>query len=143
MSTLRHFLLGEPCPASPHAVVSSLPTMADVHAYEQHEPRVVKALESGYPRFVEHTFIKELICFYLNRAGLKGCGAVLIPGRRSTQGLVDYIGQGVSTLKVEDALFLVYFDKSDEMLSELVGKFVQHTGCGISSRQAEDILVTQ
>ena len=50
--------------------------MADVHAYEQHDPRVVKALESGYPRFVEHTFIKELICFYLNRAGLEGlrCG---------------------------------------------------------------------
>jgi len=85
MSSLRHFSLGEPCPASPHAVVSSLPTMADVHAYEQHEPRVVKALESGYPRFVEHTFIKELICFYLNRAGLEGNGAVLIPGRRATQ----------------------------------------------------------
>ena len=81
MNTLRHFSLGEPCPASPHAVVSSLPTMADVHAYEQHEPRVVKALESGYPRFVEHTFIKELICFYLNRARLEGNGAVLIPVR--------------------------------------------------------------
>ena len=74
MSSLRHFSLGEPCPASPHAVVSCLPTMADVHAYEQHDPRVVKALESGYPRFVEHTFIKELICFYLNRAGLERCG---------------------------------------------------------------------
>ena len=98
MSSLRHFSLGEPCPASPHAVVSSLPTMADVHAYEQHEPRVVKALESGYPRFVEHTFIKELICFYLNRDGLEGYGAVLIPGRRATQDLVDYIGKGVSTL---------------------------------------------
>ena len=96
MNSLRHFSLGEPCPASPHAVVSSLPTMADVHAYEQHDPRVVKALESGYPRFVEHPFIKELICFYLNRAGLEGCGAVLIPGRRATQDLVDHIGKGVS-----------------------------------------------
>ena len=115
--------------------------MADVHAYEQHDPRVVKALESGYPRFVEHTFIKELTCFYLNRAGIEGCGAVLIPGRRATQDLVDYIGQGVLTLKVEDALFLVHFDKSDERLSHLVRKFVQHTGCGISSRQAEDILL--
>ena len=106
--------------------------MADVHAYEQHEPRVVSALKSGYLRFVEHSFIKELIYFYLNRAGLEGCGAVLIPGRRATQNLVDYIGQGVSALKVEDALFLVYFDKSDHKLSHLVRKFVQHTGCGIS-----------
>ena len=141
MMPLRHFSLGEPCPASPHAVVSSLPTMADVHAYKQNEPRVVKALETGYPRFVEHTFIKELICFYLNRAGLEGSGAVLIPGRRATQDLIGYIGQGVLALKVEDSLFLVYFDKNDEKLSHRVRKFVQHTGCGISSRQAEDILV--
>ena len=141
MNSLRHYSLGEPCPASPHAVISSLPTMADVHAYEQHDTRVLKALESGYPRFVEHTFIKELICFYLNRAGLEGCGAVLIPGHRATQDLVNYIGDGVSMRQVEDALFLVYFDKSDEKLSQLVRKFVQHTGCGISSRQAEDIAV--
>ena len=36
---------------------------------------------------------------------------------------------------------MVYFDRSDEKLSHLVRKFVQHTGCGISSRQAEDITV--
>jgi len=122
-------------------VVSSLPTMADVRGYEEREPRVVEALKSGYPRFVVHTLIVELIDFYCRRGSLEARGAVLIPGRRATQDLVDYIGQGVEAVDVEDSLFLVHFAAADRDLSHRVRKFVQHTGCGISSRQAEDLLV--
>jgi len=122
-------------------VVSSLPTMGDVRGYEEREPRVINALKSGYPRFVVHEFVAELIEFYFRRQGLKARNAVLIPGRRATQDLVDYIGQGVTAVKVEDALFLVHFDAGARELNHRVRKFVQHTGCGISSRQAEDLLV--
>ncbi len=140
MTTLRDYPLGETCPASPHAVVSSLPTMADVRGYEEREPRVIDALKSGYPRFVLHVFIAELIEWYLQRESLQGRAAVLIPGRRATQDLVDWIGAEVSSVKVEDALYLVHFDGVDRDLNHRVRKFVQHTGCGISSRQAEDLL---
>lgn len=141
MSSLRHYPLGERCPESPHAVVSSLPTMSDVRGYEEREPRVLEALSSGYPRFVEHAYIRELIEFYLQREKLVERSAVLIPGRRATQDLVDFIGLGVVSARVEDTLFLVHFDANDRELSHRVRKFVQHTGCGISSRQAEDLLV--
>lgn len=141
MTSLRHFSLGETCPPSPHAVVSSLPTMADVRGYEERDPRVLDRLRSGYPRFVEHVFIRELIAFYLQRESLVGRAGVLIPGRRATQDLVDFSGQGVSSLKVEDALFLVHYNAGDRDLNHRIRKFVQHTGCGISSRQAEDLLL--
>ncbi|MBT65270.1 MAG: hypothetical protein CML13_18900 [Puniceicoccaceae bacterium] len=141
MTSLRHYSLGEACPASPHAVVSSLPTMADVRGYEEREPRVIEALKSGYPRFVQHAFVAELIAFYLSREGLEGREAVLIPGRRATQDLVERIGAGLGILKVDEAVFLVHYDASDRDLCRLVKKFVQHTGCGISSRQAEDLLL--
>ena len=140
MTSFRHYLLGETCPASPHAVISSLPTMADVCGYEEREPRVIEALKSGYPRFVVHIFITELIEWYLKRESLSGRAVVLIPGRRATQALVDWIGSGVTSVKVEDALYLVHFDDTDRDLNHRVRKFVQHTGCGISSRQAEDLL---
>jgi hypothetical protein len=42
MNTLRHFPLGSRWPDSPHAVISSLPTMQDVRGYEEHEPRVIE-----------------------------------------------------------------------------------------------------
>lgn len=122
-------------------MVSSLPTMADVRGYEEREPRVLEALKSGYPRFVVHEFITELIEFYFRREGLFGRAAVLIPGRRATQDLVDYIGLGVFVTKATGELFLAHLDAADRDLNHRVRKFVQHTGCGISSRQAEDLLV--
>ena len=162
MTSLQHFPLGAPCPDSPHAVISCLPTMADVRGYEEKEPRVLAALQSGYPRFVVHAYIRELKAYYLRREGLEECAAVLIPGRRATQDLMDHIGPGVSSLRVEggrtgdpaagDALqlgaaavsgdvYLVHWAVDDGDLSQRVRKFVQHTGCGISSRQAEDLLL--
>jgi cystathionine gamma-synthase len=128
--------------------------MADVRGYEEREPRVLDALLSGYPRFVEHAFIRELIQWYLRREALDGRSAVLIPGRRATQDLVNVVGAGVTCVKVEGSLapgsrteatggdlFLVHYAAEDRGLNHRVRKFVQHTGCGISSRQAEDCLI--
>lgn len=114
--------------------------MADVRGYEERESRVLEALQSGYPRFVVHAFIRELIGFYLKREDLAGRSAVLVPGHRATQDLINHVGRGVVTAKVEEALYLVHLDADDHDLKLRVRKFVQHTGCGISSRQAEDLL---
>ena len=72
MDSFRQFPLGAPFPDSPHAVISSLPSMADVRGYEENEPRVVEALKSGYPRFVVHEFVRRLIEFYVDREALAG-----------------------------------------------------------------------
>jgi cystathionine gamma-synthase len=114
--------------------------MADVRGYEERAPAVLKALESGYPRFVVHAFIRELVQFYFEREGMERRAGVLVPGRRATQDLVDYVGTGVSTTRVEDALYLVHYMAGARELNQQVRQFVQHTGCGISSRQAEDLL---
>lgn len=141
MDSLRQFPLGAPYPASPHAVVSCLPTLADVRGYEEKDPKVLGALRSGYPRFVEHAFIRELIGLYLRKTGLEREDAVLIPGRRATEDLISSIGCGVISSRVEDDLYLVYWDACRADLGQRVRKFLQHTGCGLSSRQAEDLLI--
>ncbi|MEN8661975.1 MAG: PLP-dependent transferase [Lentimonas sp.] len=141
MNSFRHFPLGARYPDSPHAVISSLPTMADVRGYEEHDPRVVNAMASGYPRFVVHIYIRQLIDYYMERDALAGQTAVLIPGKRAANDLVSCLGVGVIADKVADALYLVHCDASNEALAYKLRKFVQHTGCGISSRQAEDLLL--
>lgn len=45
-------------PAGRHSVVVSLPTMADVHAYEQGDPTARACIQLGYPRFVRHSLIR-------------------------------------------------------------------------------------
>jgi len=141
MDSLRHFPLGEPFPKSPHAVVSSLPTLADVRAYEEKEARVVEALDSGYPRFVRHRYVRDLVSLYLEREALAGRGGALLGGRRVARALCEHVGRTVDYLEVEPGLCLVHYPAHDAETAERVGKYLQHVGCGISSRQAEDLLV--
>ena len=141
MNSLRHFALGEPFPASPHAVISCLPTMADVCGYEEHDPRVMDVMKSGYPRFVVHEFVQQLIGFYADRESLAGRYARLVSGRRAANDMLEWLGEGFVKLEVDESVYLIHCDASDEQRSHDVRKFVQHTGCGISSRQAEDLLI--
>lgn len=141
MDSLRHFPLGARFPESPHAVISSLPTMADVRGYEEGDPRVIAALKSGYPRFVQHEYVGELIDFYRQREGLSGQKIVLIPSRRAADDLLLCLGEGFEKLQVEETVYLVFCQASDPLRSRRLSKYVQHTGCGISSRQAEDLLL--
>jgi cystathionine gamma-synthase len=141
MNSLRHFSLGEPFPASPHAVISSLPTMEDVRGYEEHDPRVMNAIKSGYPRFVVHAFVQKLVEFYQQREGLEGQAMVLVDGRRAADDLLAVLGAQVGKRQVEEGIYLVYCDVTAVDLAKRLRKYVQHMGCGIYSRQAEDLLV--
>ena len=115
--------------------------MADVCGYEEGDPRVLDAMRSGYPRFVVHAYVRELIEYYLEREALAGRSGVLVPSRRAAQDLVDYTGGRGLSLPVEDGLYLVHYNGADADLAERVRKYVQHVGCGVSSRRAEDLLL--
>lgn len=144
MSAFRHFPLGETCPPSPHAVISSLPTMAAVRGYEEKDPDILSALQSGYPRFVVHPFVRQLLDFYLRREGIEGQTAVLIPGRRSADDLLGFLGQGYRKIEVEadHAIYMIVADDEPEgPRVKALQKMVQHIGCGLSSREAEDLLL--
>jgi cystathionine gamma-synthase len=141
MQPLQHFPLGAGFSSSPHAVVRSLPKMADVRGYEEKTERVMQAMESGYPRFVVHKYIRLLTDSYLQEAGLVGCRAVLVAGRRAAVRLLSFCGEGLAMREMDVGVFLVYTADLAGALVERMGKYVQHTGCGISSRQAEDLLV--
>ena len=143
MPSLRHYPLGATYSCSPHAVINSLPTMADVHAYEKKDPRVLDALRSGYPRFVVHPYVSELVDWLLQRERLIGRSAVLVVTQRAVQDLLDYVNAGpaVGVVAVVGGLQLVHCDAGDTDLAHRVRRYVQHVGCSVSSRQAEDLLV--
>src|SRR5215472_17488812 len=52
--------LGQPIPASPHAVSVALPLWEHVVGYEEKRPAVMEKLSSGYPRFVIHPLVQKL-----------------------------------------------------------------------------------
>lgn len=142
MDSLRHFPLGASFPESPHAVISSLPTLADVRAYEEQDPRVLDALRSAYPRFVMHRYVEQLMRFYLQREGLVGQSAVLVSGRRAADDALAQLGVGCAKREVDTSVFLLYCEAANKACAHRLRKFIQHTGCMISSREAEDLLLT-
>lgn len=115
--------------------------MAEVRGYEEGEPQIIEALKSGYPRFVVHEYVQRLIDFYCQRQGLSGRSTVLMPSRRAADDLLSWFGNGFEKLQVDPSIYLVFCDASDAVRSRELKKFVQHTGCGLSSRQAEDLLI--
>ncbi len=140
MNTLRHFALGEALPDSPHAVCACLPKMRDVCGYEEGERRVLDALRCGYPRFMVHPLVRDLTDLHLGGLGRSDRGGVLLPGRRTVAGLLSFGRAQVETIEVEEGVFLVHWDQSDGASEGFIRKFIQHTGCGLSSRRAEDLL---
>jgi cystathionine gamma-synthase len=53
--------LGEPLPCDEHACSVSLPTWSSVVGYEEGDASVVGALATGYPRFVYHPYLVQLM----------------------------------------------------------------------------------
>ncbi len=141
-NSFQHFPLGQRIPDSPHAVSLSLPTLKDVVSYEEKEPHAMAKILSGYPRFVQHAWITRLsehlqdhlslgrevslFCF-ANAYGAEAAARDLeLPNPYQT---LEWQGIGILTLP-----------KDSRQITD-VKNYIQHTGCGLLSRQAEDLLL--
>jgi cystathionine gamma-synthase len=127
--------LGHCIPASTHAVSVALPRWQDVIGYEEKKPEVITKLNSGYPRFVIHDLVRKAaarlapgrVClpFTSSRAAEKGAAFV----RRTSGESAEVVQQnglyGVATTTTGETALRAFW---------------QHTGLGISTRQAEAFL---
>lgn len=148
MSLKQKYVLGEPVPNNPHAVVSNVPTLVDVCAYEEHADYVVSAMKQGYPRFVQHAWVNQLIESVVECLALEVSFAALLQSNSQVQSFVQNLDakihcRSLSEDKVGVSMDLVYVNASDGDQSSLIHalkSFIQHTGCLISSRMAEKAL---
>jgi cystathionine gamma-synthase len=140
--------LGATVPASPHATVVSLPTLADVESYERKEERVWKLLHAGYPRFVRNAFVSAAAEELARRCAFTPDSEYLPPSwpappwalfplaredvarRLAAQAGARTLAYGVGGPGV-----LLIVESGDA--ADRLAKLVQHTGALISSRQAE------
>lgn len=148
MSLKQKYVLGEPVPNNPHAVVSNVPTLADVCAYEEHADYVVSAMKQGYPRFVQHVWVNQLIESVVKDLALEVSYAVLLQKNERIESFIGSLGEGIHCMSLSEdvygvAMYLVYLNASDREQSSVIRAlklFIQHTGCLISSRMAERAL---
>jgi cystathionine gamma-synthase len=133
--------LGKAIPASRHACVSCFPTFEDVCGYETQDPRVLGVMETGYPRFFTHPLILQCQQLAQQEIARPGEELVLMTSPRLLEqvGAAEGRPSGIRYESWEGATALMY--PTSESASRWIRLFLQHTGCRISSRWAEDILL--
>lgn len=143
MSVFTPLPLGQRIPASPHAVSCSLPTLRDVRGYEEKDPATMRALTSGYPRFVVHPFSRELVAHFTATDGsLAGRTLWLASSESMARSLASHLETGgFSPQGFRDrGLHGVSHPASPEAFAR-AKTFLQNIGGFLSSREAEDHLV--
>ncbi|MBN2068563.1 MAG: PLP-dependent transferase [Opitutales bacterium] len=136
MDAIKHFPLGHTINNSPHSICISLPTMADLIGYEKADPEIMRQIASGYPRFVRNPLIRKLADQVERSQNLSGRVFFTTTDRAAAQ-LLEWVGAGAL---LEGFACSGAIIPPQEDLLKRAWKFLQHTGCGIGSRQAEDLL---
>ncbi|HUJ45030.1 MAG TPA: PLP-dependent transferase [Opitutaceae bacterium] len=145
MSVFHHLPLGRRIPDRPHAVSVSLPTLRDLVGYEEKDPAIVRQVTQGYPRFVLHPYVRQLIAHLARRHGLAGRTLWLTTSVHSAVALAAQLGRtpagraaGITLFAADDLTGAVHADDPD--LFNAAKTFLQNTGMFLGSREAEDAL---
>lgn len=132
--------LGEVLPAFPHGTVVSLPTLADVDAYERGDPRVLGLLRAGYPRFVLNALVARARDLAAARLGWDASRCLALHGEKAARQAVD-LGRPAASRSAEVGGWSLL--EVDAASLDRVAAMVKHAGLRLGSRVAEAWLAAQ
>ncbi|MCB1139126.1 MAG: PLP-dependent transferase, partial [Leptospiraceae bacterium] len=125
-----------------HAVSVSLPRVRDVIGYEEKRSETMSQIKSGYPRFVAHPYVTEIVSYFQKKSSSER-PCVLVSSEKAALELFSWSGyQGQPHMMEEDGLVAFPLPENSELAAHLLS-FIQHTGCLVSSRRAEDFLLSR
>ncbi|MDR0352917.1 MAG: PLP-dependent transferase [Opitutaceae bacterium] len=141
MTALAPIPLGRRIPDSVHGVSCSLPTMRAVIGYETGDPGVVLHLHGGYPRFVQHPYLRRAAEHAARALGLEGHQIWLTSSPRAAAALRAWLAPSQPRVRevAHETLHGVAFPANPDTFAR-AKTFLQHTGTLLSSREAEDYL---
>lgn len=136
--------LGKPIGGSMDAISACLPTWDSVIGYEECDPKILNALQCGYPRFFIHPIIAALTSVILENHGVRDQFGLVFLDRKAAERACDYLsGKGANGCEVIDCgsqpvpHFLTVCPHAYESDARY---FWRLAGEGISSRGARSIL---
>ena len=133
--------LGKPIPQWPHATSVCMPRWVDNVEYEEGSLRVTDKLTCGYPRFVYHPFVKRLFTDCEKRFATHNERCVAFPSKKVAEQCYQFLkSNGSDSGLHEEGNYGIYCISFPENATKLVAYFWQHSGDGISSRQAYSVL---
>lgn len=87
--------LGSPLPFDEHACSVSLPTWSSVVGYEEGDQAVTSAMTCGYPRFVYHPYVLQLMMAFLDKFSKGGEDCLVLPTKESALRCQSFLQQAL------------------------------------------------
>lgn len=102
--------LGDPMPMDEHACSVSLPTWSSVVGYEEGVPEITQAMTCGYPRFVYHKYIKQLMSVVVSAASPDEDCLVLptLPAAQKCLAFLQHVYENIPLSSLPDNCFIGY-----------------------------------
>ena len=119
-----------------HAVSVSIPKFKDIIDYGEGKSTQITR---GYPRFVLHPYLKKMAIFLQEKYALKQSKEVVIVSSQKFAKLICKKYDIKSDMHFEEEFGIVVVEKNSSNLQNILS-FIQHIGCNLSSRYAEDFL---
>ncbi len=133
-------ICGERIPfANIHAVSMSLPEVADVIGYEEKRVETLSRLKAGYPRFVAHAYVEKILDLNRESKGIEGPEFV-ISSKKAAEHIISLFDIEGAYIFEDHGIVTLTIPPDKEKESKVLS-FIQHTGCLVSSRKAEDYLL--
>lgn len=114
--------------------------MTAVIGYEEKDPAILDAMRAGYPRFFQHPLVKQLQQWYRQRYAVADEDALfLVASELNARELLAFADMDGRIVRADD--LRVVIARGDEGQLQRAAQYIQHAGCGVYSRQAEQQLV--
>jgi len=139
MNELKPYPLGHTITNSAHSVFVNLPLMSDVIGYEEKNAAVMEALRSGYPRFLTHHYIRKIEADLLAKEKRDDQRLFLLPSLSSAEQMKSFAGDLDAKIQQAGPFHAIAYALGSDSCQR-AALFQQHTGTGLSSREAEDYL---
>ena len=122
-----------------HAVSVSMPKLQHVIDYEEQTPQIVEQIVTAYPRFILHPYLKQMALYIKEKYKVKDeYEVVVVSSPKAVQIIADkyFIHNSIN---VDENFGIILVLKNTCQLQKVL-KFIQHVGCNLSSRFAQDYL---
>jgi len=133
----KHIVCGETLPKNNvHAVSVSIPTFRDVIKYEEGRATQIK---SGYPRFVLHPYLKKMALYLEQKYSVDEKQEIVLVSSQNFANLIIEKYSIETRIDFKENFGVILVKKETTELKSVL-RFIQHVGCNLSSRFAEEYL---
>lgn len=122
-----------------HAVSVSMPTIQDVIDYEEQTPEILEKIQSGYPRFILHPYLKKLGLFIKKKYAVCDDYEVVLLSSSKAVELVSDKYFIHNKIEIDEPFGVILVQQGTCQLQKVL-MYIQHVGCNLSSRLAEEYL---